>query len=272
MKSWIKLVVFIFLGLQIFSGYAVTTPEVVKPCSSTASLRPEFCWIPVAGASYYAYSVKEYDKTTGQTTKIEKGTVSSTCIRITETLTDGAYYKFTVYAVYADNSKSNKCKFFFQAKEKYIYIMHVDLNSVWNANEGDSEAYLRYSDSEVLFLGYTTSNLSGTSNGWLATASVHLPNGAIITGFKTYFYDNTTSDSEFELIRTPGTDSLPPDGDQYVIATADTSTLSASDRTKKSSDLDSTKAVVDNDTYQYEMTTYLKREHCFLKAKITYID
>lgn len=268
MKIFKAILVTIFLISQISSGYAIGKPEVLSPTSDDVSLRPKITLTPVKNAASYSYKLKQVDASTGQKiTDVESGTVTGTNqFRITTTLTAGNYYKLTLRAVNASNVKSDKVKFYFQAKDKHIYVAESELALI-TETQNFTRAGLLIPTGWI----YASADL-------FATANFKLPDGAIITRITAALKENDASDKStvvFSRIQRDGeTHGFFQQAVQDEIATisTDDSADSEDQRVFTATISDDSTLTVNNDSYQYYLYVWLINSHRFYYAKIHYID
>jgi len=97
------------------------------------------------------------------------------------------------------------------------------------------------------------SNTYGMGGAYIVSSSgamvapVHLPQGAVVTSFRVYFYDNSTSDMTVSLDRVPGT------GGFTDLATVDSSGISGY---ANKADSTISNATIDNFSYSYIIYAY----------------
>ena len=250
-----------FLFSQLQCSFAIGKPDIIKPDADTASLRPKFVFRPVKNAVSYQYKLKEIDSSTGEATKIEVDTVTATNqFRVTSTLIAGKYYRMIIRAIDSNSVKSDKEKLYFQAKDKYVLVRDAAFEGI---DEGLSDYGQRYK------MSLPQAYIKAAGGPYKANANVDLPDGAIITGFTSYWRSNDANYTLVEFFRQK------PDFSETAesIATSNSDGVTIdTDSITVSTDLDSDKSTIDNDTYNYMIRLTLYNSHYFYKAKITYID
>jgi hypothetical protein len=86
-----------------------------------------------------------------------------------------------------------------------------------------------------------------TGSGVMA-APVHLPQGAVVTAFRVFFYDNSTSNLDVSLARIPLTS-----GGYYHLADVDSSGIT---EWGNKTDTTISYAAIDNSQYSYHIRVY----------------
>ena len=263
-----------FFIAQLQVAFAIKKPNVIRPSADSVSLRPLFVLSPVKNAASYEYKLKSVDPNSGATVTVETNTVSSNEFRITATLTAGTHYKMVLRAIDGSNNKSAKKKFYFQAKDKFITISHIEFDDTGIG----SAAFEGYRRAVSVFVVLPTNYTEATAtNIWVTTAPLKFPDGAIITKNEINLIDNDVTDSLIWTIRTANT------GDTAILETQDGSVgakSSGADPARRSvsydidlADADTLdKATVDNEKYDYQVSLWLNSGHQLYSVKYYYID
>lgn len=119
-------------------------------------------------------------------------------------------------------------------------------------------------DYEISFGGGGACMYSGAN---ALSAGIHLPQGAVITGFKVFFSDNTTSDVSVTLQA-----DYPAGGYYFNMATLDSSGISGLGN--KSTTTIAYPSTIDNTTFSYSVRAYSSAWNCSVRVMgvlITYM-